>query len=81
MMDELTAHHSDGVHRAIAVQRRWLAALAVALVLSVGVFVAMMLINAHRLDERAKEASVGTMHEGIDERADQLDRVVKDHAW
>jgi sensor domain CHASE-containing protein len=40
-----------------------------------------MLINAHRLDVRATEASIFTMREALDEREDQLDRVVRDHAW
>lgn len=81
MLEQLAAEHQAVVRRALAVQLGWFVAFIGALVLAVGLVAVLMLINAHRLDVRAKQASIATMQEALDEREDQLDRVVKDHAW
>ncbi|MGE3739875.1 MAG: CHASE4 domain-containing protein, partial [Geminicoccaceae bacterium] len=81
MHEQVIGQHGDTSRRAIALHRELVLPVASLLAVAAAVFLALMLINAHRLDAKSKEASIGAMQAGLDERAGQLDRVVKDYAW
>ncbi len=81
MHEQVIGQHGGALRRAIAVHRQLILPVASLLAVATAVLVALMLINAQWLDSKAKEASIGAMRAGIDERASQLDRVVKDYAW
>ena len=81
MQEQVIGQHGDASRRAIALHRELVLPVASLLIVAAAVLLALMLINAHWLDAKAKEESVGAMEAGLDERAGQLDRVVKDYAW
>ena len=81
MLEQVTAQNGDASRRAIAVHRQLILPVASLLAVAAAVLLGLMLINGQRLDDQDKQGSIATMQEGIDERADQLDRVVKDYAW
>ena len=67
--------------RAMAMHRQQILPIAWLLVLAAACLAGLMLFAAIRLDARTREESIEAMHAGLNERADQLDRVVKDYAW
>lgn len=81
MHEQVIGQHGDASRRAIALHRELILPVASLLMVAAAVLFGLMLINAYRLDFKAKDASIRAMEAGIDERADQLDRVVKDYAW
>ena len=81
MLEKVTATNGVASRRAIAIHRQLILPVAVLGVIAAGVLAALMLFNARVLDDRAQQASISAIHEGISERAGQLDRVVKDYAW
>ena len=81
MHEQVIGPHGGASRRAIAVHRQLILPVASLLAVAAAVLLALMLINAQVLDDKAKVQSLGAMQAGIDERADQLDRVVKDYAW
>ena len=81
MLEKVTATNGVASRRAIAIHRQLILPVAMLLVIAAGVLAALMHFNAGVLDSRAQKASIDAMREGLDERARQLDRVVKDYAW
>ena len=81
MVDKVTVPSGSASRRAIAIHRQLILPVAVLLLIAAGVLAALMHFNAGALDSREQQASVDAMREGLDERARQLDRVVKDYAW
>jgi sensor domain CHASE-containing protein len=81
MLEKVTAPNGVASRRAIAIHRQLILPVAVLLAIAAGVLAALMHFNADALDSREQQASIDAMREGLDERARQLDRVVKDYAW
>ncbi len=81
MLEKVSATSGVASRRAIAIHRQLILPVAMLLVIAAGVLAALMHFNAGVLDSRAQKASIDAMREGLDERARQLDRVVKDYAW
>jgi diguanylate cyclase (GGDEF)-like protein/PAS domain S-box-containing protein len=81
MLGKVIGRNGDASRRAVALHRQVILPVAVLLLLAAAALAGLMLFNARAQDEIARDASILAMHEGIGERAKQLDRVVKDYAW
>ena len=80
-LGKVIGRNGDASRRAVALHRQVILPVAVLLLLAGTALAGLMLFNARAQDEIARDASILAMHEGIGQRARQLDRVVKDYAW
>jgi diguanylate cyclase (GGDEF)-like protein/PAS domain S-box-containing protein len=81
MLGTVVAKTGDASRRAMAIHRQQILPIAWLLVLAAASLAGLMLFAAVTLDARTREESIEAVRAGLNERADQLDRVVKDYAW
>ena len=81
MLGTVNAKTGDASRRAVAIHRQQILPIAWLLVLAAASLTGLMLFAAITLDGRTREESIDAVRAGLNERADQLDRVVKDYAW
>ena len=81
MLGTVDAKTGDAGRRAMAIHRQQILPIAWLLVLAAACLAGLMLFTAIMLDARTRVESIDAMRAGLNERKDQLDRVVKDYAW
>jgi sensor domain CHASE-containing protein len=81
MLGTVVAKTGDASRRAMAIHRQQILPIAWLLVLAAASLAGLMLFAAVTLDARTREESIEAVRAGLNERADQLDRVFKDYGW
>ena len=81
MLGMVNTKTGDAYRRAVAIHRQLILPIAVLLGLAAVALAGLIVFNARNQDLIARTASIEAIEEGLNERAGQLNRVVKDYAW